>query len=132
MYPSRQPSKHAMAEKRSSDDSRDSAESEEDLFLQPNELFSRPKAKLVTVPRIIIGLLVLLIVLNIGLLATLSAKTFTPSKHEGIVDYYLQTAKGKMPPTVTRIYHDYDDNFLDHNITVATRYWKGLFPREYF
>ncbi|CAI0649507.1 unnamed protein product [Colletotrichum noveboracense] len=43
--------------------------------------------------------------------------------------YFLKTTTGKRyPDTVIRTYWDYDDNFLDHNVTIATQFWKGLFP----
>jgi hypothetical protein len=28
-------------------------------------------------------------------------------------------------------YHDYDDDFLNFNTTIATQYWATLFPRMY-
>ncbi|KAK1634000.1 hypothetical protein BDP81DRAFT_396714 [Colletotrichum phormii] len=32
------------------------------------------------------------------------------------------------PETTVRTYWDYDDNFLNHNVTISTEFWKGLFP----
>ncbi|EXF76147.1 hypothetical protein CFIO01_03540 [Colletotrichum fioriniae PJ7] len=43
--------------------------------------------------------------------------------------YFLKTSTGKSyPETIVQTYWDYDDDFLNHNVTIATEFWKSLFP----
>ncbi|KAL6787359.1 hypothetical protein V8C43DRAFT_291397 [Trichoderma afarasin] len=68
----------------------------------------------------------LLLVLNIAILA-LQIKNRPIVSDD--VPYYLTNSAGQVYPSkVSRTYWDFDDNFLDHNISNAQIFWKGLFP----
>ncbi|KAK8146410.1 hypothetical protein G3M48_003153 [Beauveria asiatica] len=68
----------------------------------------------------------LLLVLNIAIL-TLQMQTQPVARVD--LPYYLRNPAGQVYPNkVSRTYWDFDDNFLDHNISNAQIFWKGLFP----
>lgn len=69
---------------------------------------------------------VLLLVVNVTILS-LQIKRQPAVKND--LPYYLTNSAGQVYPSkVSRTYWDFDDNFLDHNISNAQIFWKGLFP----
>ncbi|KAL7909509.1 hypothetical protein GGI35DRAFT_385220 [Trichoderma velutinum] len=70
----------------------------------------------------------LLLVLNIAILS-LQIRSRPVVVNGADAPYYLTNSAGQVYPSkVSRTYWDFDDNFLDHNISNAQIFWKGLFP----
>ncbi|KAF4632742.1 hypothetical protein G7Y89_g5386 [Cudoniella acicularis] len=100
------------------------ADSESTLFLDGTTVKEQRRKTHFTFNRILLGLVIVLVGLNGISILLLMRPTTKPEP-----DYYLTNSAGHTKPaTLTHIYHDYDDEYLNFNVSIAQKYWAELFP----